>query len=116
MKIREWFNVYEKFLATNLFSPRTTLDVTDAYNLVSRKKLFTLLAIRLLTVLFTIRELIAISLPKSISHSMICEFYQFYGNPIPIHFSLIVGSIATICGPMDYNTGYIQESQESSGS
>ena len=93
------FAMYEKFLATSLWSPRTSLDVTSPISLVSKRKLYFIILIRFLLALFFIRAIIAITLPKSLTKNIICEFFQFYGNPTPIHIGLNAGSI---CGPLLY--------------
>lgn len=105
VKGTELFADYEKFLAINLFSPRTTLDSTDASNVVPAKKLIVIIAMRLLALFFTIRAAIAVTLPKNVTKSIICEFFQFYGNPTPIHIGLSAGAVCgcLLCGnPFQY--------------
>ena len=99
------FAMYEKFLATNLWSPRTSLDITSPSTRVSKKKLYIIILIRFLLTLFMIRAVIAVTLPKTLTKNMICEFFQFYGNPTPIHIGLNAGSLcgSLMCGnPFQY--------------
>ena len=98
------FYMYEKFLAINFWSPRTSLDISSSNSLVSKRKLLAIVMIRLLLVLFLIRAAIAITLPKSMTKNLICEYFQFYGNPTPIHIGLLSGGIcANLCAnPLQY--------------
>ena len=47
-----------------------------------------------------IRAVIAVTLPKTLTNNIICEFFQFYGNPTPIHIGLNAGSLcgSLMCG------------------
>ena len=98
------FRYYELFLATNLFSPRTSLD-NNKSSLVSKTKFLAINTIRLLSLLFIIRALIAITLPKCMTKKIICEYFQFYGNPTPIQIGLFAGSLCcNLCAiPYQYS-------------
>ena len=98
------FYMYEKFLAINLWSPRTSLEITSSSSLVSKRKLLAIVVIRLLCFVFMIRAAIAITLSKSMTKNIICEYFQFYGNPTPIHIGLLSGGIcANLCAnPLQY--------------
>ena len=98
------FYMYEKFLAINLWSPRTSLDIISPSSLVYKSKLLAIMVIRLLCCLFMIRAAIAITLPKSMTKNIIREYLQFYGNPTPIHIGLLSGGIcANLCAnPLQY--------------
>ena len=93
------FALYEMFLITNLWSPRTSLDMESSSNFVSKTKLFVMVVIRLLCFLFIIRAAIALTLPESMTKYMIYEYFQFYGNPTPIHIGLFSGGV---CANLTY--------------
>ena len=90
------FAWYEMFLITNLWSPRTSLDMTSSSNFVSKSKLLAIVVIRLLCFVFIIRSTIAFILPQSMSKYMIYEYFQFYGNPTPIHIGFFSGGVCAI--------------------
>lgn len=98
------FAWYEKFLAINFWSPRTTLDISNPSSLVSKWKLFSIVVIRLLCWVFIIRALIAITLPSDMTKNMICEYFQFYGNPTTIHIGLLSGAVCAnfVANPFQY--------------
>ena len=104
MSKNNMFYMYEKFLAINFWSPRTSLDINSSSSLVSKTKLLAIVVIRLLCFVFMIRAAIAITLPKSMTKNIICEYFQFYGNPTPIHIGLLSGAIcANLCAyPLQY--------------
>ena len=104
MSKNNMFYMYEKFLAINFWSPRTSVDISSPRSLVSKSKLLAIVLIRLLCFIFMIRAAITITLPKSMTKNIICEYFQFYGNPTPIHIGLLSGGIcANLCAnPLQY--------------
>jgi hypothetical protein len=103
-RVKEFKN-YEKFLANNYFSPRTSLDIKEIDNKVSSKKLTIIIIMKILAFLFTIRAILAVTLPEKVTKPILCEFFHLYGNPTVIHIGLSAGAVcgSILCGiPFQY--------------